>query len=524
MLSRCSTRLLIGCMCFFSGLSLSAQEPNDNFWPPNCTKVDIPSTADSSLQPAYFYPAKSDAPRPLIVSLHTWSNGYDQKDSLAWICAVKDYNYIHPHFRGPNKRPEAGGSELVISDIDDAIDYALREATVRPSEIHVIGHSGGGHATLLAYMRSRHDISTFAAWVPISNLEDWYYESVGRGQHYAHDIALVTNPERAAADDYDIDRAEARQRSPYFMLTPIRKRADSKLFIYAGIHDGYSGSVPITQSLNFYNKVVRDFEPGNTTDLIGAEDMVALLARRTTSISHPKQAETGLVHYQRRYQDKVQLTIFEGGHEILYDRALTHLENNKILAIGDSNGALEYGWVTQLRRHRFPDRIYNTCVSGNTIGFDNLGRRSLNTLANVDDYLKSAIAELGSLDKIVILLGTNDCKAIFDDSLEQVPKNMELLIAKIQAHDVYRQFSPQIYVVSPPPYAPDAQLIPKYYGGAADIAWLFPRFREVAERTGCTFIDVYSFLLPKWEQLSSDGIHLTPQGQQIIAQGIAENW
>ncbi|MCB0634872.1 MAG: prolyl oligopeptidase family serine peptidase, partial [Lewinella sp.] len=429
-----------------------------------------------------------------------------------------------PHFRGPNNRPEAGGSALVIQDIDDAIDYALQEARVRPSEIHVIGHSGGGHVTLLTYMRSRHDIRTFSAWVPISNLEDWYYESVGRGQKYAHDLAMVTNPGHAAADDYDINRAEARQRSPYFMLTPVRKRTNSKLFIFAGIHDGYTGSVPITQSLNFYNKVVQDFEPGHTASLVSKEDMLTLLARRTKTISHPSQAIKGWTHYQRRYQDKVQVTIFEGGHEILYDRALDHLENEKILAIGDSNGALEYGWVTQLRKLQFPDRIYNTCVSGNTIGFDNLGRRSLNTLANVDHYLEAAVQELEGLDKIVILLGTNDCKAVFDDSLEMVPKNMELLIQKIKANATYQTFRPQIYIVSPPPYAPDEQLIPKYYGGAADVAWLLPRFREVAGRMGCTFVDVYSKLLPDWEKLSSDGIHLTPEGQQQLAGLIAENW
>lgn len=524
MVSRFSALFLIGCFCFFSHLSLRAQQPEDNFWPANCKKVDIPSTADQSLQPAYFYRAQSDGPRPLVVSLHTWSNGYDQKDSLALICAAMDYNYIHPHFRGPNKQPEAGGSELVISDIDDAIDYALREAKVEPSQIHVIGHSGGGHATLLTYMRSRHDIRTFSAWVPISNMEDWYYESVGRGQKYAHDIAMMTNPEQARLESYDINRAEARQRSPYFMLTPVRRRANSKLFIFAGIHDGYTGSVPISQSLNFYNKVVKDFEPGHTTSLISTDDMLALLARRTTTVSHPGELEKGYIHYQKRYRDKLQLTIFEGGHEILYDRALEHLQTEKILAVGDSNGALEYGWVTQLREFRFADLIYNTCISGNTIGFDNLGRTSLNTLSNINHFLDSAYAELGGLDRIVIMLGTNDCKAVFNDSLEQVPQNMERLIQKIKAHAVYQKTNPTISLVSPPPYAPDDQLIPKYHGGAADIAWLYPRFREIAQRQECHFVDVYTPLLPEWEILSSDGIHLTLKGQRLVAEMIADNW
>ena len=49
-------------------------------------------------------------------------------------------------------------------------------------------------------------------------------------------------------------------RSPFYMHTPVEKRKNSKLYIYAGIHDGYEGSVPISQSLAFYNKVVADFD------------------------------------------------------------------------------------------------------------------------------------------------------------------------------------------------------------------------------------------------------------------------
>ena len=46
-------------------------------------------------------------------------------------------------------------------------------------------------------------------------------------------------------------------------------------------------------------------------------------------------------------------------------------------------------------------------------------------------YLNEAVSYLHGLDAIVIMLGTNDCKAVFTDSLNLVPENMKTLILKI---------------------------------------------------------------------------------------------
>lgn len=140
-------------------------------WPAECSTIEIPSTMDGNMQPAYFYAVKGEEKRPLIVSLHTWSGGYKQKDTLSWVSIDRNYNYIHPHFRGPNRQPEACGSELAIQDIEDAIAYAIKYAPVDTNEIHVIGTSGGGYATLFTYMRTKHPVKTFSAWVPISDIE-----------------------------------------------------------------------------------------------------------------------------------------------------------------------------------------------------------------------------------------------------------------------------------------------------------------------------------------------------------------
>lgn len=121
------------------------------------------------------------------------------------------------------------------------------------------------------------------------------------------------------------------------------------------------------------------------------------------------------------------------------------------------------------------------------------------------------------------MLGTNDCKAVFEKKLKKVPQNYEKLIQEIKKSDVYNQHLPEIYIVSPPPISEDEFLAEKYKGGAARIASLQPAFNELARENNCTFIDIYSTLQPVWQEYTKDGIHLNSEGQKIIAEIINSN-
>ena len=493
-------------------------------WPAACQYVEIQSSLDDEMQPAYFFQAKEDTPRPLVVSLHTWSGDYAQKDTLARMCIEQHYHYIHPNFRGPNNTFKACGSQFAIQDIDDAIAWVIAHAKVDTSEIHVIGASGGGYATLFTYMHSRYPIRTCSAWVPISDLDRWFNESKGRGNKYALHIAQATTGKtNFDENNLYIDKDEAIKRSPIFMQTPVENRKTCKLYIYTGIHDGYQGSVPVTQSLLFFNKVVKDFDPLDKDTIIPDRDIFEMLSSQSYPGGSLGEIGGRAIHYQRQYKDLVRLVVFEGKHEMLPAAALAPIATHRILTIGDSNGAMEGGWVDQLKKIRFGDFICNTCVSGNTIGFNNLGRSELNTLTHIDQYLDQAEVELNGPDAIMIMLGTNDCKAVFNDSLKKVPGNLTKLIKKIKAHPVYQAHKPVIYLVSPPPVGRDEDMIPKYHGSAVRIAWLFPKFQEIAREQDCVFVDVYNKLLPLWDYYTIDGIHLNPAGQKMLALIIDKN-
>lgn len=194
-------------------------------------------------------------------------------------------------------------------------------------------------------------------------------------------------------------------------------------------------------------------------------------------------------------------------------------ESLRILAIGDSHGQNERGWVNQLKELRPQDSIYNLAISGATIGFQNLGRDTLNTLQNISGYLERGEKALGTIDYLVVLLGTNDNKAVFDSVKKEVPIKLEALIGEIKDYP-FDGDQPRIILATPPPIAPDSQLEEKYTGASGRLKELLPYYQQFASKYDLAYVDVYSVLEAGFPNLNEDGIHLTPQGYKIIAEMI----
>lgn len=285
---------------------------------PNFLKKDsIQSSLDKNVQVFYYDKSTSSKPQPLVVELHEWSStASSQKNIIAEQAHTKNWNYILPNFRGANNTHKACCSEFVMADIDEAIDWALKYMNVNPKKIYVIGNSGGGYATLAMYMKSRHKIKAFSAWSSISDLATWYEESLERKNKYAADIISCSSPNGV------FDAEKARERSPLFWETPLKKRKRSYLQIYAGIHDGYTGSVPISHSIKFYNKLLIDTEETDNARYVSAEDATTMLKTQSfPTKKNIKKIDNRVILYQKSSR-KIKLTIFEGTHEILRNVAL----------------------------------------------------------------------------------------------------------------------------------------------------------------------------------------------------------
>lgn len=304
-------------------------------WPAEFSVVSITSSLDGAEQKAYFLAAPTanqsaaEARKPLLVSLHTWSGHYGQYDPLAVLAQRQGWNYIHPDFRGANNHPLACLSDAAMSDIDDAIQYALDHGNVDRHNIFMVGVSGGGYATLGMYLNTRHPIKAFQAWVPISDLAAWYDQSKYRANNmqpnrYADDILGCTS----STHTLNID--EARKRSPLYMpitttpdaSTPIAL-ARGHLSLYAGINDGVTGSVPISHSLVFYNRLVEYY--GDSAQRITENESIRLLTQGMPAQRGVMLVERNVMFTRRT--PYVSLTIFDGGHEMLPEYAFQQLIN-----------------------------------------------------------------------------------------------------------------------------------------------------------------------------------------------------
>jgi pimeloyl-ACP methyl ester carboxylesterase len=237
-------------------------------------------------------------------------------------CIDKGWAFIHPNFRGPNRNPQATGSELVIADIISAVDYAKTHANVDTSRIYLVGVSGGGYTSLLMAARAPDVWAGVSAWVPITNLVDWYFECRKLKCEHADDIVKSCGGPPGTSPAIDL---EYKKRSPSSYLN---EAVNLPLDINAGIRDGHhSGGVPISHSLRAFNLVASE------KDRISEED-IRYFVEKDRVPPHLKRdlADPGYGRKAplfRRTSGNARITIFDGGHEIVYEAALTWLAEQK---------------------------------------------------------------------------------------------------------------------------------------------------------------------------------------------------
>ncbi|HKS28586.1 MAG TPA: prolyl oligopeptidase family serine peptidase [Pyrinomonadaceae bacterium] len=296
-------------------------------WNKAVQSITYQSSADNTPQPMMFYKPQRDEPRPLLVALHSWSNNYRQKESAIYAewCIANDWVFIHPNFRGPNTRPQAMGSELVIGDVLSAIDYAKANARVDDKRIYAVGWSGGGYLGLLLAGRAPEIWAGVSAWVPISDLNIWYEESRRMGTKYFRQIAAACggNPtgEGAGVD-------ECRKRSA---LTYLERARNIPIDINHGIRDGHGpgdNPVPVSQSLRAFNLLAKPEDRFTEEEIEYFTREAKVRSALRSETSDPSYG--GLKILFRRQSGNARVTVFDGAH--------------------DKNTEAAFRWLNQQRR------------------------------------------------------------------------------------------------------------------------------------------------------------------------------
>ena len=190
----------------------------------------------------------------------------------------------------------------------------------------------------------------------------------------------------------------------------------------------------------------------------------------------------------------------------------------KILTLGDSNGTFPYSWPQQLQLALPNSQIFNLSKSGRTIGFLNLGDSSLNSRLVIDQNLKKASAFMPDrpYDYIILELGTNDAKAVFAKTQQDVAGNLAGLIDQIQNSIYPTVKTAKIVVISPPPYGIQADTTSKYKGGNARVKAMSINFRKVARKKKCLFVNGFKTPGLNVNTMTIDGLHLDATGSKNL--------
>ena len=279
------------------------------------------SSADGSSQPAIFYAPATQEAVSLVVALHTWSFDYKQdyhQEIEAW-CIENGWAYIHPNFRGPNNRPEATGSKLVIADIVSAVEYAKQVTQINSSAIYLVGTSGGGYTALLMAGHHPEFWAGVSAWVPISDLKAWHAQG-----EYVNDMENSCGGPPGLSPKVDKEYVE---RSP---ITYLHRAKGVTMHINAGIYDGHQEPVPISHSLLAFNELAKVQDQISEEDIRYFADEAKVPRKLQAELSDPTYGDKRPLF--RRESGNTTVTIFEGGHELVPSAAIAwfqQLHNKK---------------------------------------------------------------------------------------------------------------------------------------------------------------------------------------------------
>lgn len=287
-------------------------------WPVEVQEIEYLSKADNTLQSMYFYSPEGDKQVPLMVYLHPWSADYHRDDGSVYVrwCVENGWAIIIPDFRGPNVRPEACCSELVVADINSAVDYTLENAPVDPERIYLGGVSGGGHATLVMAGREPHRWAGVSAWVPVYDLAEWYEYCSKRTVGYTAQIENVCGGK--PGDSCNVDNNYKVRSASYW----IENAKVLPVELVGGIFDE---TIPPDHTLEAFNMLA------NPEDCFSREEIDYIVVNRKipdhlqSQVKQKSVFGNSKILFERRSAN-VNLIMFDGGHEVISEALMDCLK------------------------------------------------------------------------------------------------------------------------------------------------------------------------------------------------------
>ena len=182
----------------------------------------------------------------------------------------------------------------------------------------------------------------------------------------------------------------------------------------------------------------------------------------------------------------------------------------KVAAVGDS---LTYGYGLENRREEaYPSVLLD--LLGSHYQVSNYGMSGRSLLSTSDyPYLqeKNAQASLQSdADIVIIMIGSNDSRAAYWNKEQFIKEYLDFVKGYIKLHS-----QPDVFIVAPP-YVPTSRFGLNNEVIRDEIQQIV---EDVATELGVHFINLYP-ITEGHPEYYSDGLHLTPLGNRVIAKAI----
>ncbi|MEO1091258.1 MAG: SGNH/GDSL hydrolase family protein [Pseudomonadota bacterium] len=122
------------------------------------------------------------------------------------------------------------------------------------------------------------------------------------------------------------------------------------------------------------------------------------------------------------------------------------------------------------------------------------------------------------LDRVIVMLGTNDLQVRYSMTAEDIARSMERLALVILASGAGpAETAPDVLLVAPPPVEEAGCLHITFGGGAAKSRDVAGHLRAAADRVGVGFFDAGAHVAPS----GVDGVHLDEAGHAALAEALA---
>jgi lysophospholipase L1-like esterase len=203
-----------------------------------------------------------------------------------------------------------------------------------------------------------------------------------------------------------------------------------------------------------------------------------------------------------------------------------------LLTFGDSNTHGTSPILVQGEFHRLDEKTRWPCVTKEVLGDKWIlieeglpGRTTcfddpiMGSFMNGWVGLKIALASHGPIDLLTIMLGTNDCKALFGNSARDILGGVAGLLAIAQDADLQsRHGGYKTLLVCPPAIVVTGELSNSFYGADLLSQQLGGLYSELAAHRGVEFFDAGKVIGTS----SVDGVHFEDEGHRILGKALAK--